>query len=253
MSASKKCVKFTLIELLVVIAIIGILASLLLPALKTARDQAKNIDCLSRLKQISLGGLNYINDYSEYFPYGNVGHWQNGMTVFEAVDPYVFGEDSGSLTSDVPNDAAKKFYKCPGEYRDATKFKMSYGFNAHRNGYGQGYGVWYPNSSGTFADGTDWYSRPRGIREIQDTSGTMLFNCYAHNGSWGQPYYWYNALNANGIRDCNTGEIHFSFLHMGSSTWSFVDGHSEWMPYKKTMGTGDEFLEKGIWTYMPGD
>lgn len=57
---------FTLIELLVVIAIIGILASLLLPALKMARESAKSIDCINKLKQISLAGQNYSNDFDGY-------------------------------------------------------------------------------------------------------------------------------------------------------------------------------------------
>ncbi len=53
---------FTLIELLVVVAILSILAALLAPALKKARDQARQIGCMSNLKQIGTCLQLYAND-----------------------------------------------------------------------------------------------------------------------------------------------------------------------------------------------
>jgi prepilin-type N-terminal cleavage/methylation domain-containing protein/prepilin-type processing-associated H-X9-DG protein len=64
---------FTLIELLVVIAIIGILASLLLPVLARAKQQALKASCLSSMKQWGLAQQLYVNDYKDYLPTDGMG------------------------------------------------------------------------------------------------------------------------------------------------------------------------------------
>lgn len=61
---------FTLIEILVVIAIIGILAALLSPGLKSARDSGRSIACINNLKQIGVAFQLYSNDNGDFLPLG---------------------------------------------------------------------------------------------------------------------------------------------------------------------------------------
>src|SRR5450631_1706865 len=59
---------FTLIELLVVIAIISILAAILFPVFASAREKARQISCISNLRQLGLAVMQYTQDYDEFIP-----------------------------------------------------------------------------------------------------------------------------------------------------------------------------------------
>ncbi len=99
----KRSKGFTLIELLVVIAIIAILAAILFPVFAKAREKARQITCLSNMKQLGLGLTQYEQDYDEFLPTqigdgaggGAEGFLVNGTTPVSQVNwagdifPYV--------------------------------------------------------------------------------------------------------------------------------------------------------------------
>ena len=104
---------FTLIELLVVIAIIAILAAILLPALKSARERGMMADCTSRLKQLGLAFNFYLDDNEGMF-------YQNP----NANEPHI----NSLYYAGYVSQPIRSHLKCPVIYNDADQ-NNDYGYD----------------------------------------------------------------------------------------------------------------------------
>ena len=132
-------VGFTLIELLVVIAIIGILASLLLPALARAKAQAKRIQCANNLHQLGISMTLYLEDNQHRYPYARVDT-PIGRSWESYLEPYY---RVGWITNNS--------YQCPAFDWVAWSGKSAFGVVVPSCSYAY-------NHCGVDVNGGEWYS-----------------------------------------------------------------------------------------------
>ncbi|OGV49888.1 MAG: hypothetical protein A2X49_07525 [Lentisphaerae bacterium GWF2_52_8] len=119
-AAAEKNKFFTLIELLVVIGVIAILASLLMPALGSAKRTAKTLQCLNTCRNVWSAFNMYTEDYRGYLPWNTSGD----IIAVNLFGPSAAGSDFGGIT-----DILYLFYLKPSFYRD----KWTRGWNPGGN------------------------------------------------------------------------------------------------------------------------
>jgi prepilin-type N-terminal cleavage/methylation domain-containing protein/prepilin-type processing-associated H-X9-DG protein len=214
---------FTLIELLVVIAIIAILASILFPVFARARENARRSSCMSNLKQIGLGVMQYTQDYDEKYPLYFQG--QQGTAVLQSDTnalgyKYTVHDTSTELRAvswmDMifPYVKSQQLFVCPSQTQDAIKSFYGaiappmYGYSSavsgfHRYAYG-----------GTGA-------APLSLAEVKRPAENVMILDY------GSPYSYANPADYRG-QQVMADRAHFISPHLEGTNICYTDGHAKW-------------------------
>lgn len=204
-STYMKAKGFTLIELLVTIAIIGVLAMLVLPAMKKTRDQAMITGCASNLRNIGVGMMMYAQENSNNFPAswgpanGNMG-WPACLYTNEYVKD-------------------KEVFHCPG---DKTHAKGA-------DGLSYTYCVPVMTPVTLTAGGGGYYDPEKSLNllNVQARSKQYLLTEWHNSGST-----WNGGMCLNAGSELSDIPGQLSPSHNGDRNFLFADGHVERRPYK---------------------
>jgi prepilin-type N-terminal cleavage/methylation domain-containing protein/prepilin-type processing-associated H-X9-DG protein len=195
---------FTLVELLVVISIIGILMSLMLPAVQAVRASARRVSCSNNLHQIGLGMQSY-HAAKGRFPPGGIEPffkksngrqyaWSALLLPYLEQEPLYGAIDFGKPFHDPVNASAAAtpvaIYLCPSASRpdpSATRAAISYG-----GLYGEAIPSLPRDASWTAENGTMIYDRAFSMADIRDGASNTLI--VSEDSDW-QDGQWINGLN----------------------------------------------------------